>query len=100
MNPHDTPPGDGIGIDDLAEYLDRRRSPYNPAIEESPQHRQTLRALERVRALSGALIDDDAQRLPVPEETWFGAILTQVQREAQAGRDIALMSGQPDVILT
>jgi len=92
--------GDGIGIDELSDYLDRGRTPYDPAIEESPEHRRTLRALERVRALSGALIDDDAARLPAPEESWFGSILTQVRRESRAGRDIPLASVQPDVALT
>lgn len=87
-------------IDDLSDYLDRGRLPYDPAIEESPEHRRTLQALERVRALSGALIDDDAERLPAPEESWFGSILTQVRREARAGRDIPLASPEPDVELT
>ncbi|AND15685.1 Asp23/Gls24 family envelope stress response protein [Rathayibacter tritici] len=92
--------GDGIGIDELSDYLDRGRSPYDPVIEESPEHRRTLRALQRVRALSSALIDDDAARLPAPHESWFGSILTQVRREARAGRDIPLASVQPDVLLT
>ncbi|KZX21043.1 Asp23/Gls24 family envelope stress response protein [Rathayibacter tanaceti] len=91
---------DGIGIDELSDYLDHGRSPYDPAIEESPEHRRTLQALERVRTLSGALIDDDAARLPVPEESWFGSILAQVRREARAGRDIPFASVQPDVSLT
>ncbi|AZZ47995.1 Asp23/Gls24 family envelope stress response protein [Rathayibacter rathayi] len=94
------PEQDGIGIDELSDYLDRGRSPYDPAIEESPEHRRTLSALQRVRALSSALIDDDAARLPAPEESWFGSILTQVRREARAGRDIPLASVQPDVLLT
>jgi uncharacterized alkaline shock family protein YloU len=91
---------DAIGIDELGDYLDRGRLPYDPAIEESPEHRRTLRALERVRALSGALIDDDAAHLPAPAESWFGSILTQVRREARAGRDIPLASTDPDVELT
>lgn len=91
---------DAIGIDELSDYLDRGRLPYDPAIEESPEHRRTLRALERVRALSGALIDDDAANLPAPTENWFGSILTQVRREARAGRDIPLASTDPDVELT
>ncbi|MBF4461533.1 MULTISPECIES: Asp23/Gls24 family envelope stress response protein [unclassified Rathayibacter] len=91
---------EGIGIDELGDYLDRGRVPYDPAIEESPEHRRILQALERVRALSGALIDDDAERLPAPSDSWFGSILTQVSREARAGRDIPLASVQPDVALT
>ncbi|MHC2185259.1 putative alkaline shock family protein YloU [Rathayibacter agropyri] len=91
---------DGIGIDELSDYLDRGRSPYDPVIEESPEHRRTLRALERVRALSGALIDDDAARLPAPEASWFGSILAQARREARAGRDIPFASMQPDMSLT
>ncbi|KQQ05286.1 MULTISPECIES: Asp23/Gls24 family envelope stress response protein [unclassified Rathayibacter] len=88
------------GIDELSDYLDRGRIPYDPVIEESPEHRRTLRALERVRALSTALIDDDAERLPAPDDSWFGSILTQVRREARAGRDIPLASVEPDVSLT
>ncbi|QHC67577.1 Asp23/Gls24 family envelope stress response protein [Rathayibacter sp. VKM Ac-2759] len=88
------------GIDELSDYLDRGRIPYDPVIEESPEHRRTLRALERVRALSTALIDDDAERLPAPDESWFGSILTQARREARAGRDIPLASVEPDVSLT
>jgi uncharacterized alkaline shock family protein YloU len=96
----ETDAGDAVGLDELSDYLDRGRLPYDPAIEESPEHRRTLRALERVRALSGALIDDDAAHLPVPTENWFGSILTQVRREARAGRDIPLASIDPDVELT
>ncbi|MCM6764031.1 Asp23/Gls24 family envelope stress response protein [Rathayibacter sp. ZW T2_19] len=92
--------GDELTLDDLSDYLDRGRLPYDAAIEESPEHRRTLQALERVRALSGALIDDDAERLPAPEEGWFGSILAQVRREARAGRDIPLASPEPDVELT
>ena len=92
--------GDERTLDDLSDYLDRDRLPYDAAIEESPEHRRTLQALERVRALSGALIDDDAERLPAPEESWFGSILAQVRREARAGRDIPLASPEPDVELT
>ncbi|SMH30503.1 Uncharacterized conserved protein YloU, alkaline shock protein (Asp23) family [Rathayibacter oskolensis] len=93
-------PQDERGIDELSDYLDRGRLPYDPVIEESPEYRRTLRALERVRTLSGALIDDDAERLPVPEESWFGSILSQARREARAGRDIPLASVEPDVSLT
>lgn len=93
-------PGEQRGIDELSDYLDRGRLPYDPVIEESPELRRTLRALERVRALSGALIDDDAEQLPAPEAGWFGSILSQVRRESRAGRDIPLASVEPDVSLS
>lgn len=98
--PVDVPEAAERSIDELSDYLDRGRLPYDPVIEESPELRRTLRALERVRALSGALIDDDAEHLPAPEESWFGSILTQVRRESRAGRDIPLASIEPDVSLT
>ena len=82
-----------LEVPQVAEPRDR------PTLECGPDD-LALRALERVRALSGALIDDDAAHLPAPTESWFGSILTQVRREARAGRDIPLASTDPDVELT
>jgi uncharacterized alkaline shock family protein YloU len=97
--PEQPTPESERGLAELSDYLDRGRTPYDPVIEESPELRRTLRALERVRALSGALIDDDAEQLPAPEPGWLGSILTQVRRESRAGRDIPLASVEPGVSL-
>lgn len=87
-------------VEELGDYLDAGRSPYDPAIEESPENLGTLRAMERIRALSGELIDGDARELPALREGWLGAVLADVRREARAGRDIPLSAPAPGLRLS
>lgn len=86
--------------EELGEYLDAGRLPYDPEIEESPENLSTLRALERIRDLSGELIAGDARSMPALDEGWLGGVLADVRREARAGREIPLSSPAPELRLS
>lgn len=77
----------GYTIEDLSDYLDRGRTPRNPAIEDSPECRLALSAIERLRSASRSLIETDAANTPAPSESWFTSIICHISREVRADRD-------------
>ena len=79
---------DGHTIEELSDYLDSGRTPRNPAIEESPGCQLALDALERLRGLGSALMDEDVSSAPAADAM-----------DAQAGRRIPFASDDPDVEL-
>jgi hypothetical protein len=90
---------DGHTIEELGDYLDAGRTPRNPAIEESPGCQLALDALERLRGLGTALMDEDAASAPPADESWVDRILSGIAMDAQAGRRIPFASDEPDVDL-
>lgn len=79
--------GSGYGLDDLAAYRDRGRTPAIAAIDDNAECQAVLDSLERLGSLSRALIERDAIDLPV-DENWLAGILSAIAFEVRAGHDI------------
>ncbi|MGR6740935.1 Asp23/Gls24 family envelope stress response protein [Microbacterium sp. F1-18] len=90
----------GKTIDEISEYLDSGRSPYDPEIETCPDCLNALDALERAGRLSRDLIAADAAQLPEPSESWFDGVMTAVRAELRAGRSIPLSHPDPRVSMS
>lgn len=89
---------DGHTLEELGDYLDRGRLPLDPSIENSPECRRALVALESLRRASRSMIETEMSREPRLDESWVGSILAQVSLEARHGRSIPLTS--PDETTT
>lgn len=87
---------DGHSMDELADYLDAGRTPADASIESSPGCRIALDALERLRRLGPALLDQDAAAEPQADENWVRSIIDGIARDARAGRRIPFRVAEPD----
>jgi len=85
---------DGVPVDELADYLDRGRTPRDPRIEGSAECRLYLQALDRVTRLSHASLEREAEREPDRDDTWITGLLETIRHEVVGGRDIPV--GHPD----
>lgn len=90
----------GKTVDEISDYLEGGRSPYDPEIETCPECLNALDALSRAGRLSRELIAADATELPEPSESWFHGIMTAVRAELRAGRSIPLSHPDPRVNIT
>ena len=88
---------DGCTLEQLDDYLDRGRSPADPAIEGSPACRIALAALERLRAMAGTLLEEDAAAAPRDREPWVGEVMSRISIESRAGRRFAFPADLPGV---
>ena len=79
---------DGHSIDELSDYLDAGRRPYDASIEESPGCQIALDAMLRLRATSFSLLESEASTEPAPRDGWVAGILNRIGFESQAGRTI------------
>lgn len=87
----------GKTLEELSDYLNADRTPYDPEIESCPECLNELRALARVSRLSRDLIAQDAADLPAPPDSWMQAILSDMHREMRAGRDLPIHHPDPRV---
>jgi len=87
---------DGHSMDELADYLDAGRTPADPSIDASPGCRIALDALERLRRLGPALLDQDTAAEPQADESWVRSIIDGIARDARAGRRIPFPVAEPD----
>jgi hypothetical protein len=76
---------DGHTLDELVEYLQRGRTPFDPAIEGSPACRIALAGLERLNLLAGELLEADAAEGRA-DERWVDDVLGRISLESRAGR--------------
>ena len=90
---------DGYTIDDLADYLDAGRHPYDPVIESSPACRHALAALERLRVLSADLLTDAVPDGDFDDDAWLERVMSGIARNARNGADFVLTAAAPDTIL-
>ncbi|WP_165066706.1 Asp23/Gls24 family envelope stress response protein [Marisediminicola senii] len=86
---------DGHSIDELSDYLDRGRTPADPAIDSSPGCQIALAGLARLRAMSETLVETDAAAEPARDDSWVSGILDNIELEAHAGRDIPIQHSAP-----
>ncbi len=90
---------DGHTVEELSAYLDAGRTPVDPSIEASPGCQIALEAMERLRSLSGPLLEADAEAASAPEASWVARILDTITLEARSGRRIPLESPSPSADL-
>jgi len=81
---------DGHTIEELTDYLDAGRTPADASIDASPGCALALDAMERLRALTPALMASDEAAEPAPEPGWIQSILSGIAMDARSGRRIPL----------
>lgn len=86
---------DGYTIDELSDYLDRGQTPRDPVIDSSPGCQIAIAALQRLRTISLALLEQDVAAEPPRGDKWVADILSSIGLEARAGRDIPLEHPAP-----
>jgi hypothetical protein len=86
---------DGHTLDQLADYLERARTPTDRSIENSPACQIALAALERLHAFGTELLEADAVAAPPTADTWIADALSSISLDARAGRSIPLTHGAP-----
>jgi uncharacterized alkaline shock family protein YloU len=91
---------DGHTIDELSDYLDAGRSPRDEHIENSPGCLIALDALARLRATTWAMLEAEAAAAPGRDTAWIGKVLSNISREARAGRDIPISDPDPHATLS
>ncbi|WP_025156328.1 Asp23/Gls24 family envelope stress response protein [Leifsonia aquatica] len=85
---------DGHTLDELSAYLAAGRQPADPTIDDSPQCRAALTALERLGRATQDLLDEEAAARPA-EDDWVGRILTGIRLDVQSGRRIPISHPDP-----
>ncbi|MBW4040721.1 MAG: Asp23/Gls24 family envelope stress response protein [Acidobacteria bacterium] len=83
---------DGHTIEELADYVDRGRTPVDPAIETSPGCRHAIAALERLRSASSTILAEETAAAAPPDETWLAGLMSQISLDARAGADFTLLT--------
>lgn len=81
---------DGHTVEELSDYLDRGRTPADPAIESSPGAQNALAALARLRSIAPKVLEADAKARKPRNDGWIQRILDQIGVQAHAGRDIPI----------
>jgi uncharacterized alkaline shock family protein YloU len=87
--------GSGYSLDDLADYLDRGKTPPIAAIDANPACEVMLSTLVRLRSLSRELVVQDEELNPTLDEGWISNLVRTIERETRAGRDIPLATSDP-----
>jgi hypothetical protein len=109
LPPGALPPGalpeddlDGHTMDELAEYLDRGRTPRDPDIESSAACRLALSNMQRLRELSVDAMQRRADTDPDPdrETRWIDGLLATIRAETTSGRDVPVSHPDPRLRLT
>lgn len=90
----------GKTIEEISDYLESGRLPYDPEIETCPDCLNALDALSRAGRMSRELIEADAADLPEPSESWYHGVMETVRAELRSGRAIPLSHPDPRVTLT
>ncbi|MBT1624400.1 MULTISPECIES: hypothetical protein [Curtobacterium] len=91
---------DGHTMEELAEYLDRGRSPRDPSIERSASCRLALSNMERLRELSLGALQHRADAEPDRETDWVDRLLATIRSEVRPGRDVPVPHPDPRLRLT
>lgn len=90
---------DGYTMEELGDYLDRDRTPVDPAIENSASCRLALSGMTRLRELSQSALAREARAIPGRDETWISGLLDTIKSEITSGRDIPVSHPDPSLRL-
>ncbi|TFB95900.1 hypothetical protein [Cryobacterium sp. HLT2-28] len=86
---------DGHTIEELSDYLDRGKEPADPAIDQSAACQMALASLERLHGAMGSMVQEEATRAPVRDDSWVATILQGIVRDSRSGRDIPISHSAP-----
>ncbi|WP_144758680.1 Asp23/Gls24 family envelope stress response protein [Curtobacterium sp. 9128] len=86
---------DGHTIEELADYLDRDRTPRDPSIEDSATCRLALDNMARLRELSRGALQRRAESQPDPDTSWIDRLLETIRSEVRPGRDVPIAHPDP-----
>lgn len=85
---------DGHTLDELSDYLARGRRPADPSIDDSPECRAALAALERLSRTTAEALAAEAESTPL-DEGWVSRILDGIRLDVKAGRRIPVVHPDP-----
>lgn len=91
---------DGHTMEELGAYLDRGRTPRDPAIEASPACRLALSGMQRLREMSWDAMQRRADAEPDRDSVWISGLLETIRSEVRAGRDVPVAHPDPVLRLT
>ncbi|WP_310889826.1 hypothetical protein [Clavibacter capsici] len=91
---------DGRTMEELADYLERGRTPADPAIEGSAACRLALANLARLSELSASGLRREADRDPDRDAAWISGLLDTIGAEVRSGRDVPISHPDPTLRLT
>lgn len=91
---------DGHTMEELGDYLDRGRTPYDSSIEHSAACRLALTNLTRLRELTHAAFDREAQGDAARDEVWISGLLDSIKSELRSGRDVPITHPDPTLRLS
>ncbi|SMH48671.1 Asp23 family, cell envelope-related function [Rathayibacter oskolensis] len=90
---------DGHTLDELSDYLDRGRQPFDPSIENSAASRLALANLTRLTELSAQALRREADREPDRDNAWIAGLLDAIRSEVRSGRDVPVAHPDPSLRL-
>lgn len=90
---------DGHTIEELADYLDRGRTPIDPSIEGSATCRLAMANMQRLRELSLGALERRVETEPERETSWVDRLLAAIRAEVRPGRDVPVAHPDPRIRL-
>jgi hypothetical protein len=91
---------DGHTLEELSDYLESGRTPRDPSIENSAACRLALDDLARLRQLTSAALQREADRDPTRDDPWIAGLLEAIKDEIRPGRDIPIADDDPTTSLS
>jgi len=87
-------------IASLSDYVDRGETPPAELLNSAPDVRIAYDALTRFRTLAQDILEDDVTAEPSRDDSWVTGILSNIHREARAGRSIPVAHPSPKATLS
>ncbi|WP_133163824.1 MULTISPECIES: Asp23/Gls24 family envelope stress response protein [Cryobacterium] len=87
-------------LEQLSEIMDRGESPTDDFLNKAPENRIAFDALTRFRSMAQNILDDDVASEPERDDSWVTGILSNIHREARAGRSIPVSHSSPKADLS
>ncbi|TFC58168.1 Asp23/Gls24 family envelope stress response protein [Cryobacterium sp. TMB1-7] len=100
MTPRHDDDADKDLLEQLSEIMDRGESPTDDFLNKAPENRIAFDALTRFRAMAKNILDDDVASEPERDDSWVTGILSNIHREARAGRSIPVSHSSPKADLS
>ena len=97
--PHDDDVNNDL-IEQLSDLIDRGESPSDDFLNGAPENRIAFDALTRFRSMARNILDDDVSAEPERDDSWVTGILSNIHREARAGRSIPVSHSSPKADLS
>nr|RZI37294.1 hypothetical protein BJQ95_00284 [Cryobacterium sp. SO1] len=98
-SPHDGHADNNL-IEQLSDYIDRGETPPDDFLNRAPENRIAFDALSRFRSMAHDILDEDVSAEPDRDDSWVAGILTNIHREARAGRSIPVSHSSPKAKLS